>query len=155
MRVRLLFPALAALAAALLGAHRAQAAEADLYCLTGSPPGTPWQPASGANPCPVTATATVGVLGVTTANGSSTIAVTNTFQQVFASNTGRKGCTVQNNGANAMYVFFGAIGGASKNAAVTLSVGQSVNCAIGGLAVATDQVSITGTATDVFYAGQQ
>lgn len=85
---------------------------------------------------------------------SSTIAVTNTFQSVFASSAGRTGCLIQNTGTNPMYVFFGAIASATTAASVKLSAGQSVNCQSGGIVI-TDQVSITGTATETFYAASQ
>lgn len=104
-----------------------------------------------------TTSATVGVAGVTTTNLSSTVAVTNTFQSIQVSTAGRKGCTVQNTSGNGdkMWVFFGAIGSATKAISIVLTDGQSLNCAVGGLAVATDQVSITGTATDTFAANFQ
>lgn len=95
--------------------------------------------------------------GATTTNSSSSIAVTNTFQSIWsASNvsTGRVACTVQNTGTNPMYVFFGPIASATVATSIKLTATQSVNCNIGGI-VLRDQVSITGTATETFYAGQQ
>ena len=106
--------------------------------------------------------------GVRTLNASSTITITNTFQSVFAANsttfpntaTGRSSCTIQNNGANTMWVYFGPIASATKGASFALSAGtssvagQSVNCSVGGV-VLQDQVSITGTSGDAFYAAQQ
>jgi hypothetical protein len=98
-------------------------------------------------------------------NQSSTIAVTNTFQQVFASsiasvsatsssgNTGRNSCTIQNNGSNAMYVFFGATADATTAKSVKLAAGQAVTCDNNGSVIKT-AVQITGTATDVYYAAQ-
>ena len=96
--------------------------------------------------------------GVTTLNGSGTIAVTNTFQSVFAASTntrGRTGCTLQNNGADAMYVFFGPIASATLGKSVKLLTGQSVSCATSAGGVLKDQVSITGTSTETFYAAEQ
>ena len=90
-------------------------------------------------------------------NASSTIAVTNTFQSIFTASvvrTGRVSCTVQNNGTNTMWVFYGPIANATKGASVTLIAGQSTNCNIGGI-VLKDQVSITGTSGDAFFAAQQ
>lgn len=89
-----------------------------------------------------------------TTTASSTISVTNTFQSVFAAATGRTGCVVQNTGTNSMYVFFGPIASATIAGSIKLSAGQSVNCATGGIVI-TDQVSITGTATETFYAASQ
>ena len=85
-------------------------------------------------------------------NLSNTIAVTNTFQSVQASNNGRIGCTIQNLGTHTMYVYFGAIASAATSASATLAAGQSVNCLIGDNYVLKDQVSITGTSGDGFFA---
>lgn len=96
--------------------------------------------------------------GVISHNDSGTIAVTSTFQSIWAAsanNRGRAGCTVQNNSAsNVMYVFFGPIASATTGKSVKLSVGQSVACLVGGI-VLQDQVSITGTSGDAFFAAQQ
>lgn len=92
--------------------------------------------------------------GVTTAdNQSSTISVTNTFQQVFAASVGRTSCSIQNNGSNAMYVFFGDTSVATIAKSVKLSAGQSVNCDSNDVVIRT-AVQITGTSTDVYYATQ-
>lgn len=90
----------------------------------------------------------------TNSNLSSTISVSNTFQSVQVS-TSRHGCTIQANGADPLWVYFGAIGSATKASAIALTVGQSVSCAVGGTGVATDQISVTGTASDTFYASVQ
>lgn len=89
--------------------------------------------------------------------GSSSITVTNTFQSIFAasgSNTGRMGCTVQNNGTHTMFVFFGPIANATTSNSVQLSAGNNVKCN-SGVIVLKDQVSITGTSGDAFFAAQQ
>jgi hypothetical protein len=94
---------------------------------------------------------------VTSVNYSSTIVATNTFQSIWVANTtsrGRAGCTVQNNGTHVMYVYFGAIASATTPNAVNLSAGQSVRCNNSGITLQ-DQVSITGTLGDRFYASQQ
>lgn len=96
-------------------------------------------------------------------NSSSTITTTNTFQSVFAavtSSRGRSSCLIQNNGSHVMYVFFGPIANATTAASVALNpgtanvAGDAVSCVSGGI-VLTDQVSITGTSGDAFYAAQQ
>lgn len=87
-------------------------------------------------------------------NASGTIAVTNTFQSVFAYEANRSACLIQNNGSNTMWVFFGPIASATKGASVVLAAGKSVSC-ISGPVVATDAVSITGTSTDAFLAMAQ
>jgi hypothetical protein len=87
-------------------------------------------------------------------NGSSTIAVTNTFQALFLASTSRKNCLIQNNGAGTMYVYFGTISDATLTNSIKLTAGSALYCANSGI-VATDAVSITGTATQAFYASQQ
>lgn len=90
-------------------------------------------------------------------NASSTIAVTNTFQSVFAADTaktGRVACTVQNTGTNPMYVFFGALASATIATSVKLTAGQAVTCNNNPV-ILKMQVSITGTATETFYAAAQ
>lgn len=99
-----------------------------------------------------------------TNNGSGTIAATGTFQQVFAASarpqenggTGpiRSACTIQNNGTGTMSVFFGPIANATIAASVQLAAGNSLSCNSGPV-VLSDQISITGTAGDAFYAAQQ
>ncbi len=83
---------------------------------------------------------------------SSTIAVTNTFQQIYTSNNNRTGCTIQNTGTNPMYVFFGATGSATIATSVKLVAGQAVYCTSGDGIALTNAVQITGTATETFYA---
>jgi hypothetical protein len=95
-----------------------------------------------------------GIASGVSGNASSTITGTGTFQSLWASNALRNGCTVQNNGSHTMYVFFGPIASATEGLSVELAAGQSVNCQFGGL-VLQDQVSITGTSGDAFYANQQ
>ncbi len=90
----------------------------------------------------------------TSTNLAGTIAVTNTFQSIDAANTARQGCVVQNNGAASMWVFFGPIASATKAKSVVLSTGQSVGCNVFGATLG-DQISITGTATQEFFAAVQ
>lgn len=96
--------------------------------------------------------------GVTTSNVSSTIAVTNTFQSLWiadTSTTGRSSCAIQNKGtADPMYVYFGAIAGATIAKSIKLTTNAVLNCSVFG-AILKDQVSITGTSGDAFYAAQQ
>ena len=99
--------------------------------------------------------ASVSVAPLTSTNLSGTVAVTNTFQSIQVLTAGRKGCTIQNNGTHNMDVFFGPIGSATAGASVILSAGQAVSCAVPGLGVLTDQISITGTATELFFANFQ
>lgn len=90
---------------------------------------------------------------LTSTNVSGTIAVTNTFQSIFEAGP-RTGCTVQNNGAASMWVFFGPIASATKAKSVVLTTGQSVGCNSPGITLS-DQISITGTATQEFFAAVQ
>ncbi len=90
-------------------------------------------------------------------NQSSTIAVTNTFQQVFAASTsisGRVACTIQNTGTNPMYVFFGTTAAATIAKSVKLISGQAVTCDYNNTVLKL-AVQITGTATEAYYASQQ
>jgi|SRR5665213_139897 len=87
-------------------------------------------------------------------NNSSTITVTNTFQSIWIANVNRVACTVQNNGTHNMWVFFGPIANATENNSVVLQAGQFVSCNSGNI-ILQDQVSITGTASDAFFAAQQ
>lgn len=101
-------------------------------------------------------TVTVAPSELTTNNLSGTISVTNTFQSIQVTTT-RGGCTVQNptTNTNPQWVFFGAIGSATKATAVQMLPGDSVSCAVGGTGVIKDQISIVGTSGDTFYAGVQ
>lgn len=90
----------------------------------------------------------------TSTNVSSTIAVTNTFQQVLARQDGRSGCTIVNYGTNTMWVFFGPIASATKAASIQIDNKIPTYCQFGGV-VLVDQVSITGTAGDAFFAASQ
>lgn len=92
--------------------------------------------------------------GVTSANASTTVATTNTFQSVWAANALRAGCTLQNKGSATLYVFFGAIASALTTSSVQLTTGQAVSCNAGGT-VLRDQVSVTGTSGGAFFAAQQ
>lgn len=94
--------------------------------------------------------------GVINVNASGQISVTSTFQSVFAASSvssGRLGCTLQNRGSNTMYVFFGPIATATISASVAITSAQTIYCGFGGV-VLKDQVSITGTSGDFFYASQ-
>ena len=86
-----------------------------------------------------------------TTDASSTIAVTDTFQQIWAAQASRVNCGIQNNDANNMWVFFGS-GTPTKATSVVLAPGQFLNCATSGI-VASSAVWITGTSPGVFYAG--
>lgn len=92
--------------------------------------------------------------GVTSNNNSSTISLSNVFQSIWAANSNRTACTIQNNGTHNMWVFFGAIANATENNSVVLQAGQYLNCNSGNV-ILQDQVSITGTSTDAFFAAQQ
>ena len=88
-------------------------------------------------------------------NASSTIASTSTFQNIWAANPGRSGCTIQNNGTHTMYVFFGPIANATLANSAQVASGASIYCAGQFGVVLRDQVSITGTSGDAFYANGQ
>jgi hypothetical protein len=83
-------------------------------------------------------------------NVSGTIAVTNTFQSI-AGEGPRSGCMIQNKGSNDMWVFFGPIATATRARSVRLAIGLMVTCNNPG-ATLSDQISISGTATEEFLA---
>lgn len=99
-------------------------------------------------------------------NASTTIAVTNTFQLVFASTTvapgsptsgvsSRHGCTIINQGTNTMWVTEGiGAAGSTKAKAVVLAPSASFYCNWNGV-VLVGEIDITGTAGDGFYATQE
>lgn len=105
----------------------------------------------------VTATAVLAVAPVTTTQSGGTVTTHGTFQSALASSGARQGCTLQNTSADLEYVFFGATGSATTSNSYQLGAGQSLNCAVGGLAVATDNIAITSKTTDgaTFVVGRQ
>jgi hypothetical protein len=101
---------------------------------------------------------------VSSNNLSGTITTTNTFQVVQAQTNNRIGCAIQNNASvlsgDLMYVYFDKTNSSNCSAAtiagsVTLQPGQPASCAVGAGAVLKDQVCITGTSTDPFFANFQ
>lgn len=94
----------------------------------------------------------------TSTNASTTIASSNVFQAVFTAptqtNRGRAGCLIQNNGAAAMFVFFGTLASATTPTSIQLTTRETVSCNLGGTALQ-DAISITGTAGQQFFAIQQ
>lgn len=93
----------------------------------------------------------------TTTEAKVTIAVTSTFQVALTANTARKGCTIQFIGGagTSGFVFLGSVTPADTSTSFKLTVGQSLNCAIGGIGLATDQILVTGTQNDVFVISSQ
>ena len=94
---------------------------------------------------------------VTSTLAKITIAITNTYQQALAAAASRTGCTVQYIAVAGTkgYVFFGTVTPSDTTTSFQLTNGQSLNCAVGGSAVATDAVQVTGTATDIFVVSNQ
>lgn len=99
-------------------------------------------------------TVTAGFTATTT-EAAGTVTTHATFQSALASNSSRKGCTIQNTSTDIEYVFFGATGSATTSNAFALGAaagaggqGGSITCAIGGLGVATDNVAITSKTAD-------
>lgn len=106
-------------------------------------------PDCGSLPC----TNKIGVLAPLTASSTQTkvtITTANTYQQYLASNTARKGCTIQFiTSAHTGFVFFGAAP-ADTTTSFQLSAGQSLNCNIGD-GVLTDAIQLTSSNnSDVF-----
>lgn len=87
------------------------------------------------------------------ANASADISSTNTFQSIWASNSNRNDCVIQNNGAASMYIYFGAIASATTPNSLSLAANGTFRCANSGIVVS-DQISITGTSGQRFFAIQ-
>lgn len=93
-------------------------------------------------------------------NASGTVAVTNTFQSVFADvplvagRQGRTWCLIQSLGAPTAYIFVGAIASATTPTSFNLAAGQTFDCVRYGVTIQ-DQISITGTAGAAFIAVQR
>lgn len=119
--------------------------------LQGTGTTVPNQPVSLLNPDGTQGT--LGSLALTTTNASGTITSGGTFQSILASSATRKGCLIQNptTATEPLYVFFGANGSATTANSISLGPGASVSCAVGGLGVATDNVSATATTTSHAY----
>lgn len=95
---------------------------------------------------------------VCSGNKSGTIGGTNIFQSVLLVPAGlrRSACTVQNQSSvNNMWVFPGPPGLATERTSVVLLPGVVFYCATTSGGVIQDQISITGTSGDGFYASQQ
>lgn len=91
----------------------------------------------------------------TTTMAAVSVATANIFQTVLAASASRKGCAIQYTGATIGYVYFGAIGGASKAASFQLTPGASINCGTPSV-VLTDNVSVTSaTGGDTFVVSSQ
>lgn len=144
----------------------AQTAQSVVVITCGTPPVTytaglaypDTQDPNGKKCVNATVSATISVAPVTTTSASGTVTLGGTFQSVLASNAGRNGCTIENptTATEALYVFFGPNGSATTAKAISLAAGSSVTCAVGGLAVATDNVSVTATTTShAFVANSQ
>lgn len=91
-------------------------------------------------------------LRTATLSGSS-ITSTNTFQTVYPANVNRLGCVIQNKNSRNMFINFVAKATATISNSALLAPGASANCTAFGT-VLTGEVSITGTATDEYYASQ-
>jgi len=92
----------------------------------------------------------------TISNSSANVATTNTFQSIWAASanlTGRTDCIIQNNGAASMYVYFGPIANATTPNSLTLAAAGIFRCGNSGV-VTKDQISITGTSGQRFFAIQ-
>jgi hypothetical protein len=106
-------------------------------------------PDCGSLPC----TNKIGALAPLTATSTQTkvtITTGGTYQQYLASNTARKGCTIQFiTAAHTGYVFFGAAP-ADTTTSFQLSPGQTLNCTVGN-DVLTDAIQLTSSNnSDVF-----
>jgi hypothetical protein len=67
----------------------------------------------------------------------------------------RNSCTIQYNGTTTGYVYFGVLANATTTNSFQLTAGQVVSCGNVDGTVLTDQVSVDGTAGDVFVVTTQ
>lgn len=91
--------------------------------------------------------------GRTAVASGSTIATTNTFQTLFASNDRRSGCIVQNNGTHNMYLNIVSRTTATLSNSAVIIPGGTGGCALYGTVI-TGEISLTGTSGDSYYASQ-
>lgn len=93
-------------------------------------------------------------LTATSTNSSGTITTGNTFQTLFASSPGRKGCIIQNtNASDILYVSVAvATGSATKAGSIQVAAGGVFNCASPAGVVATDNIAITASTTSDTFA---
>ena len=105
----------------------------------------------------------VAPLAFGSGNASGAIATTGTFQSVQKKSLSRNGCAIQNQSTNSssdtMWLYFDPTNStncsaATKAGSITLAPGQPANCNIGTI-VLSDQVCITGTSADTFFANFQ
>lgn len=104
----------------------------------------------------INTTSTVSSTGKTTTQAKVTVAATNTYQTGLAASSTRAGCTIQYVAVAGTkgYVYFGSAP-ADTTTSFQLTNGQSLSCAVGGVAVATDIITITATQNDIFIVSNQ
>lgn len=100
-------------------------------------------------------TASFGILSVTGTNDSLSLTTGGTAQQAIASNSTRKGCTIQNPGtstdqgittAENAYVNFGGTAG-TTNGSFELLPGSSISCSPNGITTTGQSVSVIAATT--------
>lgn len=80
----------------------------------------------------------------TTTQDSGVVATQNTFQSVLVEQPGRRGALIQNTAASdVLYVFFGAIGGATKGKSWQVPAGGTIGAVLPGGVILQDQISVT------------
>jgi hypothetical protein len=90
-------------------------------------------------------------LHATTTMSKVTIGLTGAYQVAVAVNTARTGCSIQYRGTGAAaFVYFGTAAPVDTTTSFNLTAGQTISCTAGALAVAVDNVWVTGTTGDVF-----
>jgi hypothetical protein len=101
----------------------------------------------GVNTVPVTAASPLPVMfanGAASADASGTVATGGTYQTVFAANSGRRGCLIQNpsTAGETLNVKVGAMANP-----FTVPIGGSFNCASPGGLVVTDAIAVMAATT--------
>ena len=86
--------------------------------------------------------------GASSTQTGTTVTTHLVWQTALATSATRKGCMIQNNSTDKMWVFFGANGSATSSNSIALLAGQSLNCGTPNGAVANDNIAITSNAVD-------
>lgn len=85
---------------------------------------------------------------------NGTIAVTNTFATILPADSGRKGCTLQNQGTHVMYLHIGALAAATLAKALQMQPQDKAYCQTPS-GVIFENLNLTGTAGDAWWMSNQ
>lgn len=107
---------------------------------------------------PFAASAQQPSFGSTTTEATGTVAATGVYQLVFPAqpNGQRRGCLIQNTGANTLFVYFGLKQPtAASGVGFQIPMGLSISCGLIGSGLVIDNVWVTGTTGGTFEQASQ